>query len=80
VLIVLDGINQLTDRDGCHDLRWFPTALPPHVKFVISVVSGTPEYSILTSRPATQLSIMPPHSVVFGLCRCQSHYCFLKLS
>lgn len=40
VLIVVDAIDQLEDRDGARELAWLPLMLPPRVKVVLSTLSG----------------------------------------
>lgn len=40
VLIVVDAIDQLEDRDGARELAWLPLTLPSRVKMVLSTLSG----------------------------------------
>jgi tetratricopeptide (TPR) repeat protein len=42
VVLVLDGLNQLEDRDGAPDLVWLPIQLPKTVRLVLSTLSGRP--------------------------------------
>jgi tetratricopeptide (TPR) repeat protein len=42
VVIVLDALNQLEDRDGALDLVWLPSSIPPNVRFVLSTLPGRP--------------------------------------
>ena len=40
VVIVIDGLNQLEDRDRAPDLAWLPRDLPPRVRLVLSTLPG----------------------------------------
>jgi hypothetical protein len=40
VVIVLDGLNQLDDRDQAPDLAWLPSDLPPRIRLVASTLPG----------------------------------------
>ncbi len=40
VLIVVDAIDQLEERDGARELAWLPLTLPSRVKVVLSTLSG----------------------------------------
>lgn len=40
VLIVVDAVDQLEDRDGALELAWLPLTLPSRVKVVLSTLSG----------------------------------------
>lgn len=42
VVLVLDELNQLEDRDGAPDLVWLPASLPPDVRVVVSTFAGRP--------------------------------------
>jgi tetratricopeptide (TPR) repeat protein len=42
VIIVLDGLNQLDDRDQALDLVWLPCDLPPRVRIIASTLPGRP--------------------------------------
>jgi WD40 repeat protein len=41
VLLVIDALNQLDEADRAQELYWLPTALPPHVKVIVSCISDT---------------------------------------
>ena len=41
-ILVIDGLNQLEDRDGALDLVWLPASLPPNVRLVVSTLPGRP--------------------------------------
>lgn len=40
VVLVIDGLNQLEDREGAPDLVWLPRTLPPNVRLVLSSLPG----------------------------------------
>lgn len=40
VVLVLDALNQLDDRDGAPDLLWLPPMLPRNVRLVLSTLPG----------------------------------------
>jgi tetratricopeptide (TPR) repeat protein len=40
VVLVLDGLNQIEDRDQAPDLVWLPPELPPNVRLVLSTLKG----------------------------------------
>jgi hypothetical protein len=42
LVLVIDGLNQLEDRDGALDLAWLPRAIPAGVRLVLSTVAGRP--------------------------------------
>jgi tetratricopeptide (TPR) repeat protein len=42
VVILLDGLNQLEDRDGASDLVWLPAQIPQNVRLVVSTLPGRP--------------------------------------
>jgi tetratricopeptide (TPR) repeat protein len=42
VVLVLDALNQLEDRDGAPDLVWLPTVLPENVRLIVSTLPGRP--------------------------------------
>ena len=42
VAIVLDGLNQLDDRDQAPDLVWLPRDLPPGIRLITSTLPGQP--------------------------------------
>jgi nephrocystin-3 len=42
VVILLDALNQLEDRDGAPDLIWLPATIPPNVRLVVSTLPGRP--------------------------------------
>jgi NACHT domain- and WD repeat-containing protein len=40
IIVIVDGLDQLTTSDGARSLDWLPTRLPPFVRVVVSAVSG----------------------------------------
>jgi tetratricopeptide (TPR) repeat protein len=40
VVLVLDAINQLEDRDGAPDLVWLPPVMPENVRLIVSTLPG----------------------------------------
>jgi tetratricopeptide (TPR) repeat protein len=42
VVLVLDALNQLEDREGAQDLLWLPPELPVNVRLVVSTLPGKP--------------------------------------
>ncbi len=42
VVLVLDGLSQIEDRDGGPDLVWLPPVIPANVRLVVSTLPGRP--------------------------------------
>ena len=42
IVLVLDALNQLEDRDGAPDLVWLPPVMPENVRLVVSTLPGRP--------------------------------------
>lgn len=42
VILILDALNQLEDRDGAPDLVWLPPYIPPNVRLIVSTLPGRP--------------------------------------
>ena len=40
VILLLDALNQLEDRDGAHDLLWLPPVMPENLRLFISTLPG----------------------------------------
>ncbi|MBN2088152.1 tetratricopeptide repeat protein [candidate division KSB1 bacterium] len=40
IIILIDAVNQLTDRNGALDLVWLPEFIPANVKIIISTLPG----------------------------------------
>ncbi len=58
VVLVLDALNQLEDRDGAPDLVWLPPVMPGNVRLIISTLSGRP-LAELTKREWPTLVVEP---------------------
>ena len=42
IVLVLDALNQLEDRDGALDLVWLPSRIPSNIRLVVSTLPGRP--------------------------------------
>jgi tetratricopeptide (TPR) repeat protein len=40
VILALDALNQLEDREGALDLAWLPRDIPPNIRLVVSALPG----------------------------------------
>lgn len=40
VILILDAINQLEDRDGALDIAWMPPYTPPNIRIMVSTLPG----------------------------------------
>lgn len=40
VVLLIDGLNQLDDRDAARELMWLPRDLPPTIRLVLSTLPG----------------------------------------
>ena len=40
MILVLDGLNQLEDRDNAPDLGWLPEYFPPNIRVILSTLPG----------------------------------------
>ena len=40
VVLLIDGVNQLDDRDHARELVWLPRDIPPAIRLVLSTVPG----------------------------------------
>ncbi len=58
VILILDALNQLEDRDGAPDLVWLPPLIPPNVRLVLSTLPGRP-LDDLNKRAWPKLRIEP---------------------
>ena len=57
---MIDGLDQLEDRDGALDLTWLPEHIPPGVRMVLSTLPGRPldearrrDWATVTVEPLT---------------------------
>ncbi|MCX6898594.1 MAG: DUF4062 domain-containing protein [Verrucomicrobia bacterium] len=42
IILILDALNQLKDRDGAPDLVWLPPVIPANVRLILSTLPGRP--------------------------------------
>jgi tetratricopeptide (TPR) repeat protein len=42
LIIIIDGLDQLEDRDQALDLAWLPMEIPPNVRIILSTTAGRP--------------------------------------
>ena len=42
VVLMLDALNQIEDREGAQDLVWLPSATPAKVRLIVSTLAGRP--------------------------------------
>ena len=42
VILILDALNQLEDRDGAPDLVWLPPVIPENIRLFLSTLPGRP--------------------------------------
>lgn len=40
VILIIDALNQLDDRDGALDLVWLPPEIPKNIRLIVSTLSG----------------------------------------
>lgn len=40
LILIIDGLNQLEDRDGAPDLVWLPEMVPPNIRLIVSTLPG----------------------------------------
>ena len=60
LVLVLDALNQIEDRDGAPDLIWLPPVIPANVRLVVSTLPGRAgdnlkqrDWPVLTVEPLT---------------------------
>ncbi|MCX6844512.1 MAG: tetratricopeptide repeat protein [candidate division WOR-3 bacterium] len=58
VILILDALNQLEDRDGAPDLVWLPPVIPANVRLFLSTLPGRP-LDDLKKRNWPTLAIQP---------------------
>ena len=42
MVLILDALNQLEDRDGAQDLAWLPPVIPGNIRLILSTLPGKP--------------------------------------
>jgi hypothetical protein len=62
VVLILDALNQLDDRDGAPDLVWLPPLIPSNIRLFVSTVPGR-TLQDLNKRgwPTLQVRPLEPH-------------------
>lgn len=58
LILILDALNQLEDKDNAPDLGWLPIYFPPHIRVIVSTVSGR-SLEALEKRNWLTLTIKP---------------------
>jgi hypothetical protein len=58
VVLIIDALNQLEDREGALDLVWLPPVIPPNVRLILSTLPGRP-LNDLTKRGWPTLTVAP---------------------
>lgn len=58
VVLILDALNQLEDRDQTLDLIWLPPAIPANIRLIVSTLPGR-SLDVLTQRGCPTLQIEP---------------------
>jgi hypothetical protein len=58
VVLVLDALNQIEDRDGAPDLIWLPPVIPANVRLVVSTLPGR-SWNDLQKRAWPVLNVEP---------------------
>ena len=55
-ILILDGLNQLANRDNAPDLDWLPKYISPHVRLIVSTLPGR-SFNALQKRDWSSLAI-----------------------
>ena len=58
VVLIIDALNQLEDREGAPDLVWLPPVIPGNVRLIVSTLPGRP-LNDLTKRGWPTLTVAP---------------------
>ncbi len=58
MVLIIDGLNQLEDRDGALDLVWLPPNIPDNIRLILSTLPGRP-LDELWKRGWPMLSVAP---------------------
>jgi len=58
VILVLDGLNQLEERDEAAELAWLPLAMPGNVRLICSALPGR-AWEVLRERNVDTLTVEP---------------------
>lgn len=57
-ILILDGLNQLEDRDNAPDLAWLPNKIPRNTKLILSTLPGR-SLEVIKKRGWTELQVHP---------------------
>lgn len=57
VVLVIDALNQLEDREGALDLVWLPPSIPPNIRLIVSTLPG-PSLNELQERKWNAMQIV----------------------
>ncbi len=66
LLVVLDALDQLSDREGARQLAWLPAELPEHVRLLVSTIPGDCLEALQRKLPAECLVPLQPMAVAEG--------------
>jgi tetratricopeptide (TPR) repeat protein len=57
-VLIVDGLDQLEDRDGARELAWLPAELPPNIRLIASSLPG-PSLEEVRRRAFAELEVQP---------------------
>jgi tetratricopeptide (TPR) repeat protein len=60
LVLVLDGLNQIEDRDAALDLVWLPPTIPKNIRLIVSTLPGRP-LDELKKRSCPSMIVEPIH-------------------
>ena len=58
IILILDGLNQLEDRDNAPDLTWLPNYFPPNIRVILSTLAGR-SLDVIRKRNWKSLEVRP---------------------
>lgn len=58
VILIIDALNHLEDKEGAPDLVWLPPVIPPNVRLILSTLPGRP-LDELAKRGWPSLTVQP---------------------
>jgi len=58
LILILDGLNQIEDKEGAPDLGWLPSFIPENVRLIISTLPGR-SLDALKKRNWTERTVKP---------------------
>lgn len=53
LFVILDALDQLSDRHAAHKLRWLPASVPPNVHLVVSMDTGSEAFAAMRLKLAS---------------------------